>query len=624
MPLNVTSHITGQGSPNISSGISTLELLKAQTIPAPEESFPVLSLFDNDILTSDGKDSFGDTIYREFSTGSLKQRSIESSPHYQRSRIKRARVCEALTELLPSHTAMYEILETGGFWWNMLRKMYPSMCSEDEKMTLHTFVFLALNQDNPTVIACALSWIVLAINCIPPNLEKELARLPLPAADLVERYVSDVDRLIVCDDELSISLEGIENILLQSQFYGNIGRPRKSWTTIRRGLSHAVLLGLHRAANLSSTQSPQTRRRESVWWHLVECDSYLSLLLGLPSFMITMSNPKVEVINGSTTSSLQYKRILSTMAGRVSHINHSNLASSLSNSMEIDHDLDRLASLMTPRWWRLVAPSEDPSIDPLELHEQIVTQFCYHQTKAYLHLPFMVQCPSDNQYDHNRLQCLRASREMGLIYIKMRELSGGRINLCRVIDFQTFTAAVILILGLLGYSPQSIPEDSNQTTKDWALIYQIMDVLRNVSCERENLTAVQCLQGLQTLATIGRGHFPSEERTFKCRIFVPYFGMISIYPGSKYATPAQAQSLSQVSMESLNERTQPVTDSAQLRAGDPVIEIDVFNAPFLGSIVEDQNGITQPMGSSGISLPDILAMDIDQDWSWMLNQTYQM
>ena len=206
----------------------------------------------------------------------------------------------------------------------------------------------------------------------------------------------------------------------------------------------------------------------------------------------------------------------------------------------------------------------------------------------------------------------------------MRELSGGRINLCRVIDFQTFTAAVILILGLLGYSPQSIPEDSNQTTKDWALIYQIMDVLRNVSCERENLTAVQCLQGLQTLATICRGHFPSEERTFKCRIFVPYFGMISIYPGSKYATPAQAQSLSQVSMESLNERTQPVTDSAQLRAGDPVIEIDVFNAPFLGSIVEDQNGIIQPMGSSGISLPDILAMDIDQDWSWMLNQTYQM
>ena len=620
---STASHGTGHGSSNMSSDIPALVLAEEPSLSAPDESFPVLSLFDNDILTTDGKNGFGDTIYREFSTGSLKPPNIESSPHYQRSRMKRANVCEILTELLPSHAAMYEILEAGGFWWGFLRKMYPFMCSEDEKMGLRTFVFLALNQDNPAVIASALSWIVLGINCMSPDLEKEPVQLPIPAAELVERYVSDIDRLVVSDDELSISLEGIENMLLQCQFYSNAGRPRKSWTIIRRGLSHAVLLGLHRVVNLARTQSPQIRRRESIWCHLVECDSYLSLLLGLPSFMISMPEPEVGVINSSPTSSLQYRKILSAISGRISQRNHSTLSSLLSHSSDIDHDLDRLASIMPPRWWHLAATPENPATDLLDLHERIVAQFWYYQTKVYLHLPFMVQSPSDNRYDRNRLQCLAAAREMGRIYICMRELSGGRISLCRLIDFQSFTAAVILILGLLGYAPQSVLEDPNQTAKDWVLIYQIMDVLRDTSSEQENLTAMQALQCLQTLATIGRGRLSGDEGMFKRRIFVPYFGMISIHPGSKYATCLHTQSARQAGMES-RERTEPAMASAQFGVGEPVIEIEAFNSAFLSSIASDQDGFAQPMASSGISFPDTLAMDIDQDWNWMLNQDYQM
>jgi hypothetical protein len=60
------------------------------------------------------------------------------------------------------------------------------------------------------------------------------------------------------------------------------------------------------------------------------------------------------------------------------------------------------------------------------------------------------------------------------------------------------------------------------------------------------------------------------------------------------------------------------------QAQNPCIEIDVFNAPFLGNIVQNMPSFAQPSGPDGMSLHDTLAMDIDQDWSWMLNSNYQM
>jgi hypothetical protein len=627
LPKSAASHNKGPPSRTIpsrpqSSGSS----YPFASLPLSSEILPVLSLFDNAILVLDEKNTFNHSIHREFSGEYLKAVSIESSPHFQKSRIKRTKICEALTSLLPSHTAMYAILEAGGVWWDILRQMYPYLCNEDTKMTLPTYVFLALNQDNPVIIGCALSWIALSIQCLPLDFESSHLSLPLPVDDLAEHYISNVDRLVVSDDELSVSLEGIENILLQSQFYGNVARPRKAWTTIRRGISHATMLGLHRASTPpSSASSPRVKRRESIWWHLVECESYLSLLLGLPSFMpaTLWDLGRDETGKTSTISCAHYRRKLSIIVGTISQRNQANPTSSLSGTLDIDHELESLASLMPIHWWDLIAPSKESSKDALEIHERISTQFWHHQAKAYLHLPFMLQSPTDGSYDHSGTQCLIASRKMIQMYITMRELTGGRINICRVIDFQAFTAAVILMLGLLGYRPKPGPEDSHQELVDSDLVDTVIEVLRRVRCERENLTAAQCLQALETLVTIGRGQSPAEE--WKCRIFIPYCGMISIAPGSKYAVAKTTvpRYPAQMTTASLDEGASAATAHAEDCTESPVIEIDVFNAPFLGSFIPNSQSIPHPTDPNEFSFQDTLAMDIDQDWSWMLNQNYQ-
>jgi hypothetical protein len=592
-------------------GIAALHSLP--TLPSTPSTLPALALFDNTVLSLQEKNIFNYSIQKEFNGEYSLPVNMENSPHFQKSRVKRAEVCEALTALLPSHTTMYEILETSGIWWDILRKMHPHMCSEDPNMTIQTYVFLGLNQDNPAVIGCALSWLALSIHCLPCDFESNHLGLPLPVNDLTDHYLSSIDRLIVSDDELSISLEGIECILLQAQLYGFIGRPRKAWITIRRGISHAILLGI--TTSPPKPMSTYMERRWSVWWHLMECDAYLSLLLGLPSFHSTASwNSPADNAPGGYPSTSCYRRKLSIIAGKISQRNLE-LPTLLSKTKDLHNELEQLSSTMSDAWWKLAAPLGSGKQDGIELHERLSTQFSYYQAKVYLHLPLMVQLPTDTRFDHSRIQCFTASRKMIQIYQKIVTLAGSRIDMCRIIHFQAFTAAVVLLLGLLGYRRKEL-EDTSQDMKDWDLIYSTMSALSERKCGGENLTAVQCLQALETLVILGRA---GASKSSRYRIFIPYFGMISITPGSNYSRatipPDPAQDA-----ENMTDRVDGPPVSSEVES--PTIEIDVFNAPFLGSPWPTLNQVSHRAATRGVLFQDTLEMDIDQDWSWMLTQNF--
>jgi hypothetical protein len=585
------------------------------TLPSTRETLPALALFDNSVLSLQEKNIFNYSIQKEFNGEYSLPVNMENSPHFQKSRVKRAEVCEALTALLPSHTTMHEIIETSGIWWDILRKMHPHMCSE-ASMTIQTYVFLGLNQDNPAVLGCALSWLALSIHCLPCDFESNHLGLPLPVNDLTDHYVSRIDRLIVSDDELSISLEGIECILLQAQLYGFIGRPRKAWITIRRGISHAILLGI--TTSPPKPMSTYTERRWSVWWHLMECDAYLSLLLGLPSFHVpALWNPPIDNATGGFPSTSCYRRKLSIIAGKISQRNPE-LPTLLSETADLHKELEQLSSTMSDTWWELATPLGGGQQDGIELHERMSTQFLYYQAKVYLHIPLMVQLPTDAHFDHSRIQCFTASREMIQIYQKMVTLAGSRIDMCRIIHFQAFTAAAVLLLGLLGYRRKEL-EDASQDMKDWDLIYSTMSALSERKCGGENLTAVQCLQALETLVILGRAECQGASKSSRYKIFIPYFGMISITPGSNYSRatipPDPAQDA-----ENMADRVHVPAVSSQVES--PTIEIDVFNAPFLGSHWPTPRQMSQRTTTGGVVFQDTLEMDIDQDWSWMLAQNF--
>ena len=592
--------------------------------PTAANNLPILSLFDNTILsTSETNNAIYDSVSREFGTGSLRPVNYQSTPHFRMSRIKRARICEALTDLLPSQSAMCEVFEIGGFWWDLWQTLHPYMCCEDDKMSIQSYVLLALNQDNPCILGSALSWLAMSMQCLPISYDTGHLSLPMPLNDLTQHYVSTIDRLIVCDDEISVSLEGIECILLQGQFYGNVGRPRKSWTIIRKALSHALLLGLHKTTSqASATPSPHHQRRENVWWHLIQCDAYLSLMLGLQSFTKPpLSDSQVELPAGPGIISCDlYRKKLFIMISKIGDRNQAMQISSdttLTTTMEINEELDALSSHLQPISWNPITLSQACSMtDALGNYENIITHFWHYQAKAYLHLPFMLQSPYSSEFDCNHAACISGSREVVQVYIRMRELAGGRINLCRVVDFQVLTATVIVLLGLLGYRPTSVPQNYSREAEDWNLVYQTMEILKKVSAEPENLIAAQCFQALEALVSIANGQFSTDGEASGRRIFIPYFGMINVAPVSSFVngtTQGAAPHLQEVDLPS----------AASSQANNPIIDIDVFKAFSFGNGLQNLNSIPQSEVPNDILLPDTLAMDIDQDWSWMLNTDYQ-
>ncbi|KAN0103552.1 hypothetical protein V8E51_011865 [Hyaloscypha variabilis] len=352
-------------------------------------------------------------------------------------------------------------------------------------MTLQHYVSHAFNQDDPAVLACAISFIILSMQCQRMNLDQ--SELPIPAAELVDRYVSNIDRHV---------------------------------TIIRRGLFHSMLLGMHRCIVLPHAQSPYLKRQESVWWHLLEYGA------------VNTS----EAMSGSI-----FRFDLSIIVSAISQMSPEISPLSLPKTIEIDNQLRDLAHNMPPCWWDLV---------------------------AYLHLPFIVEHIDNHSYEQNHEKCLQASREIMKIYIMLREVLGATIHICRIIDFQTFTAAVILILGLLSRKHNITVDHSGQDKSDWNLIHQVVDAFRQVSVEDNNLTAVQCLQSLEKL-------------------------------------------------DGKSAREPPVGSATE-----ESLQIDIFNTPFLHRIVENCNMITQHPSSNQFPCHDVMATDIDQDSSWMLNEQY--
>jgi hypothetical protein len=593
--------------------------------PTATNNLPILSLFDNTILTtSETNNAIYDSVSREFSTGYLRPVNYQSTSNFRMSRIKRVRICEALTDILPSQSTMLEVLEVGGLWWNLLRTLYPYMCCEDDKMTIQSYVLLALNQDNPCILGSALSWLTMSMQCLPTSYDTGHLNLPIPINDLTQHYVSTIDRLIVCDDEIAVSLEGIECILLQGQFYGNVGRPRKAWTVIRKALSHALLLGLHKTTSQASTTvSPHHQRRENVWWNLVQCDAYLSLTLGLQCFTKPpLSDSRVELPAGPGTISCDlYRKRLFSVISKIGDRNQAMQISpntTLTTTMEINQELDELSNHLPTISWNPVVLSQTYNMKgSLGNYESIITHFWHYQAKTYLHLPYMLQSPSSSEFDYSHIACISGSREVVQLYIKMRELTGGKINFCRRVEFQVFMAAVVVILGLLGYRPTCAPRNYSQEAKDWNLVYQTMEVLKMVSAEPENLVAAQCLKALEALMSIANGQVPTNGEASGLKIFVPYFGMINVAPVSSFMNGTTQDAVPHLQEVNL----QPASSS---QANNPIIDIDVFNAFSLGNGSQNLNSVPQLGVPNDMLLPDTLAMDIDQDWTWMLNTDYQM
>ena len=151
---------------------------------------------------------------------------------------------------------------------------------------------------------------------------------------------------------------------------------------------------------------------------------------------------------------MSFKAKLSTLCNRFLIQTHDRSEPSPGIVLDLDQQLQTLALLLPAEWRDVQANSPDSTeMHSSSIHyERIMMQMHLQQLRIYLYLPFMlgsVSCPTHaHTYARDGIACLQSSRELLKFY---HFLARETIHENALLDFVGFSAAMLIVLNLLGY-----------------------------------------------------------------------------------------------------------------------------------------------------------------------------
>ena len=423
--------------------------------------------------------------------------------------------------------------------------MFPHI-TDRRCVTIKESVSHSLRSEKPAEIAKIMLCIALSINQLPQNFDWSRVSLKENPADLMERYISTVDRLIISDDEISATIDGLECMILEAKYHINLGRPRRSWLLYHRAIAFGQLIGLHRLSQRRPAK-PDTEyyRQLMVWTHLVMGDRYLSLVLGLPysiaeTFVASSLKEAAQIAEESAAGEAFLAKMAPLMTAIIDR-NQSPTNVGYSVTMNIDHQIEELHASTPQNWW---TTERLPGATVEQHFERLQAQFFFYHAKMLLHMPFMLRSSADKIYQYSHTATLNAAREMIRYFDGLRGAEDVGPHICKLLDFQAFTGAMILLLNLCGYNSHArgtVPQvpDLEQDQEDSQLIDRTITLLQVAANEPGGVVASQCAKALGMLGKArsgccegakvkGHGEHPS------CQIAIPYFGTISIVIGKNF------------------------------------------------------------------------------------------
>lgn len=282
---------------------------------------------------------------------------------------------------------------------------------------------------------------------------------------------------------------------------------------------------------------------------------------------------------------------------------------------------------MPPDWWSI--PTEFLDIRTKEASaqfERVMCQVWHFELVTLLHIPFMLHAARDRRYEYSHISCLDASRNLIKRWIAIR---GSRTSLLfsELLDFQAFTAATTLLLGLLGAS----------TSRD--------DLLRERHADSELIEMV--IQNFERSAHNGSGKSVSAQSISVIRLLqrvlhkeephgslyieIPFFGVIqashggAVQPvegerllGANSSSTSRVDSIAAPSAieNSLGCELEDRCNDGDARENDTVLNFldEHFQFPQRMSI-QDGSNVEWPLGDSDMVFFDSL-VDTDLLGSW--------
>ena len=592
------SHSTSATSPDSESGT----LLKHA---------PVLSLFDNAILSRQP-----DEIRQDM-------RNVRSSGlEANASTFKIDNLCRTLLSFFPPEQMQEAILKATYFWWRCWYDIYPQLFGIDRLCNGVQFVADLKNSGSVQKITKALLCLFVIQQEISHSLNSsyDMTR----AANDTSQALSIIDEKVLNDDELAGTIDGVECMILRSKYEMNGGRIRKAWLVYRRGISLAQVSGLHKRTSNPVNGASQSCRKDSLWKALYTGDRFLSLMLGLP-YGPTEIHSDIGRDSEAYAKGIQTQNIDEPYFYRLSHVvghiidRNQQLPSNnmLPLTLKIEAEMMELAASMPNDWWE---SGREYGAEADRMFDQLMPQFGHHQARSLLHLPFMLKATTDRRFEYSKIAALESAREMIARYRVIRPAQGFGSVICKMIDFQVFGGAMILVLNLIDHYRKGGNLDHSEADKDQALISLTTDILRRASVETDggtNGVATQAARALEIFGNIKELSLPCAKSEQDCttKVVVPYFGTVVIGPGTSLRSKAQMQEpKSTVQLQQLPTPSEQSLDGStpeSVATGNTLIEPTMpFDFDY-GENSEDAN-----MNSD--FLADI-NFDLDQDWTWFWN-----
>ncbi|KAL2039380.1 hypothetical protein N7G274_008048 [Stereocaulon virgatum] len=568
------------------------------------ERAPIFSLFNNAIL-SRRQDDGNSIVMPTPSTDSASEADPAVATKTERSR-------QALMALFPTPQRLETILNAANPWWAQWQHLFPEILGVGPSVTFKDFIQGAKSSGNLLQLGKALLCLSISLKETPVG-NRTVSDMST-AEELITRYVTAVDELVLSNDELAGTLDGIECMFIQAQYDTNDGRVRQGWLTYRRAIAFAQLLGLHLSTTRSEQSSTIAQRKQSIWRALCAGDRHFSLILGLPyGISESLINDAVGSNGGFTQSTDAGKQYVLQLARVAGHIIDRNLASSSNDALiltvKLEGELSDLATSMPSNWW--VREIDEEDILP-QMCTRFVPQFGHHLMRTLLHLPFMLKAATDPRYSFNKIATLESAREMIRIYQLFRPVEDFGSHICRILDFQVFTAAMILVLNHLGLSQSSCASELRDAEDDRVLVSSVTSILQRASLHAGGKVATQAARALEMLGKAKDQGFPGGQGTWK--VAIPYFGTVVFGPGKSYVNQPKSQVpaiLQQPTPEGQSLAT-PIPD--QWYSGNDLAMPSDFN--FNAFPLQHT---TVPGMDSNFSAD--FSSELDGDWSWFWNNT---
>ena len=436
------------------------------------------------------------------------------------------RILRDLRNSLPNVHDLNQVLRLTQDSWKLWHRVFSddlgirTTGSEDiEVGALRDLIYRSLYTEDVAIVAKIILCLTIHLQQLPRDFDYSQCNLPSPSECLQDRYMKSVEELLESEHGLAGTIEGLECMMVQAEFYVNLGKPKKIWLIYRRAVSCAQLLGLHHHSD--SALGTMAARRNALWSQIWQTDRELSLVLGLPYAVSDSFLPSETTVHGQKEQIFMGQ--LGIVTGHIIERNQKSRQMTYPITIQIDQELAECRTLMPKSWWE-TTPGPHMSVDAI--HMMSVMKMRFFNVRKLLHLPFMLKSYTDSQYHSSRLTCLESVREMMKIYRDLRDEQRPALKMCDMVDFQVFTAGMVLVVDLLGHSQSSGGHDPRQETDDWSTIYSIINVFKRVSKAMVCSAAEQAARLLEDFYTAYHSFPALGKMTYEA--VVPFFGKIRI------------------------------------------------------------------------------------------------